>query len=299
MFARSSRPGLLLVAAAIVSGVALFGGVALGALGPLSDATSRSAEPPQGSSTVAKDGKGDRASELIAILDRLVANGTITAEQKDKILAALRAAGPARPDAKRFVGDVLEKAAKAIGLTVADLRKELAGSSLALVARAHGVARDTLVGRLVADANAAVDAALGAGKITTEQAQAIKARVPEAVANAVDRTWPEARSRPDRGVAGKAVIGDLFQSAAGAIGIDVATLKRELPGKSVAQIAQAHGVARDALIASLVTAAMKRIDDAAAAGKLTSDQAARLKQGLSQSIGAFVDRTVPARASKR
>lgn len=299
MFARLFRSKIALGTAAIISGVVLLGGVALGALGPTSALTPLSAQPSFDAATLAEDGRGDRAKALATILDRLVANGTITAEQKDKILAAVRDAAPAaRPNAKRFLGNVLENAARAIGISAGDLKRELAGSSFARVAQAHGVSRDTLVSRLTADANAAVDAALAAGRLTAEHAQSIKAHLPELIANAVDRTWPEARPRGDRGTAGKAILADLLQSAAQAIGIDSAVLKRELPGKSVAQVAQAHGVSRDTLVASMSAAATKRIDDAVAAGKLTADQASRLKAGLAQHIGTFVDRMVPARAAK-
>jgi hypothetical protein len=66
------------------------------------------------------------------------------------------------------------------------------------------------------------------------------------------------------------------------LGIDAATLKSRLEaGESLATIA---GAKKDALIAALVADETKQIDAAVTAGKLTADQAATLKSGLTAHV---------------
>ncbi len=66
------------------------------------------------------------------------------------------------------------------------------------------------------------------------------------------------------------------------LGIDATTLHSRLAaGESLATIA---GAKKDALIAALVADETKQIDAAVTAGKLTADQAAKLKAGLTAHI---------------
>ena len=66
------------------------------------------------------------------------------------------------------------------------------------------------------------------------------------------------------------------------LGIDASTLRSRLQaGETLAAIA---GAKKDALVAALVAEHTKRIDAAAAAGKLTADRAKSLKDGLTAHI---------------
>jgi hypothetical protein len=69
-----------------------------------------------------------------------------------------------------------------------------------------------------------------------------------------------------------------------AIGITPQELRQELPGKSVAQVAQAHGKNPDDVAMALTNAANQRIDQEVAAGTLTAEQAAQRKQTVDQAI---------------
>ncbi len=268
MFTRSLASKLTLGAAAVAAGGVVFGGIALAAFGGSPFATSAAVSPTVGAAPLAEDRKGDRLGTLARVLDGLLRNGTITAEQRDKIVAAIREA--AQQERGRGPNALLADAAKIIGISAGDLRKELAGKSLAQVAQAHGVSRDTLVQRLGADTK----------------------RSPELVARLVDHVW----SGPQRGERdGKAFVGDLFQEAAKAIGIRPADLKRELAGKSLAQVAQAHNVSRDALVQALTASSAARIDQARGDGKLGADQAAKLKARLAGLVTKLVDRVSPPR----
>ena len=273
------RSALAIAALAGVAAVALLGGAALAAgIGAL---PSRSSDGSVAEVAAAKDVES-------GVLRKLVQQGVITQDQADKIAAAFRDAAKGFQLKRDLAGD----AAQAIGISIADLRKALPGKSLSQVAAAHGVARDALVQKLVAAETARIDAALTANKITQQQADTLKAKLHDAVAKGVDRVFPEAKA-----VAAKlpAIAAGLDVDAAKTIGISGAQLKAELPGKTLAQVAQAHNVSRDALVQALTAAAAARIDGAASAGKLSADQAAKLKAMLPPTLARFVDRTHPAR----
>ncbi len=93
----------------------------------------------------------------------------------------------------------------------------------------------------------------------------------------------------------RAVLHQAAAVAAQAIGISVDQLKQELPNKSLAQVAQAHGKTPADVAAALKNAAHQRIDQAAAGGKLTADQAAQWKARADHRIDKLMNRVVPQR----
>ncbi len=145
-----------------------------------------------------------KVSELQKVLEGLVSNGTLNQTQADKVAATLKQArkehrehhhrrGHAR-DGLRPLGP--EAVAKAIGITVPQLRTELkAGVSVTSVAKAHGVDRGTLVSKLVADAEARLAKAVTDGKLTQAQADQRKASLPDRIGKEVDRIH---QPRPDK-----------------------------------------------------------------------------------------------------
>jgi hypothetical protein len=83
--------------------------------------------------------------------------------------------------------------------------------------------------------------------------------------------------------------------AAQAIGITPQQLRTELPGRSLAQVAQAHGKNPADVATALKNAANQRIDAEVAAGELTADQAAQRKQMVDQHIDQAMNEVVPVR----
>jgi DNA-binding transcriptional regulator YdaS (Cro superfamily) len=73
-----------------------------------------------------------------------------------------------------------------------------------------------------------------------------------------------------------------FTTAAQAIGISADQLRQELPGKSLAQVAQAHGKNPTDVANALKNAAHQRIDQAVSAGRLPADQATQQKTQVDQ-----------------
>jgi predicted DNA-binding protein (UPF0251 family) len=128
-----------------------------------------------------------------------------------------------------------------------------------------------------------VDAAVAAGRITKAEGDAAKARIQS-------NDFPLFGGlQRDLGHLG--FIGHL-EAAAGYIGITEAQLRTELEGgKSLAQVAKGHGKAVDGLIATLVTEAKKKLDDAVAAGRLTKAQETEMLSVLKDRITSIANST--------
>ena len=166
----------------------------------------------------------------------------------------------------------LTTAATYIGITEDALRTELqAGKSLADVAVAHGKTRDGLIAALTQAATAEIS-------------------------TLVDTKNPFPAGGPAGPGRGVRVEGNELATAATYLGTTEADLRTKLQGgQTLAQIAAATaGKSRDALIQALVADATKNIDAAQAAGKITADQATKIKTDLTQRITQEVDETRPA-----
>jgi hypothetical protein len=89
-------------------------------------------------------------------------------------------------------GRHLEAAAAAIGIEVDALREALdGGQTIAQVAESNGVAVQTVVDALVADASAHIDEAVANGRLTQEEADAKKAELQERITARVNGERPE------------------------------------------------------------------------------------------------------------
>jgi hypothetical protein len=83
--------------------------------------------------------------------------------------------------------------------------------------------------------------------------------------------------------------GGALTAAAQAIGISVDQLRTELPGKSLAQVAQAHSKTAADVATAMKNAAHQRIDQDVAAGRLTAAEATQRKQQVAQRIDQQVN----------
>lgn len=151
-----------------------------------------------GSAPTAEAGAGEAGDRLQAITDALadlVADGTITQDQADKVAAALdesdalRPGGPGGPGGHGGMVPLdLDAAADAVGLTPEELRDALAteGTTLADVAEEQGVETSTLVDALVAAGEDRIEQAVTDGRLTQEQAEELREALPERVAAAIE-----------------------------------------------------------------------------------------------------------------
>jgi polyhydroxyalkanoate synthesis regulator phasin len=150
-----------------------------------------------------------------------------------------------------------------------------------------------------------VDAQVTAGKLTQEQADAIKKRIE-------DGTQPifggpgfggpgkhfghgGPRSGHGRGFGGHALAAGVEELAT-YLGLKPEELRTQLKsGKSLADIATAQGKTVDGLKTAITDAVTKRLDAAVTAGKLTKEQEQKLLEGLTTHLDDFVNGVHKAR----
>ena len=149
---------------------------------------------PAAPAPAAKPAKNDWAK---ATLDKLVADGTITQAQADKVLAALEAARPAKGPGHGGPGrggfGKLDAAASVLGMSVEDLRSALqGGKSLAAVAGEKGINVAKVVDALLAELKTHLAEHVSSGKNTQAE---------------VDQMLADARTRIEAFVNGTAPAG--------------------------------------------------------------------------------------------
>jgi len=182
-------------------------------------------------------------------------------------------------------GADLDVAAKALGISADDLRKELqGGKSIADVAKAKGV-----------DKQKVVDALVAAGE---KQLADAKAKLPERVADLVDGKFPAGGPGGPGGFGGGGRggpgRGQDLAVAAKAIGVTEDALRADLQdGKTIADVAKAKGVSEQKVIDALVADAKAKLAAAVKSGKLTQAQADERSSKLADRIKDQVEETHP------
>lgn len=153
--------------------------------------------------------------DVQTVIDALVANAT---ERLDELEASLPErmtelvnkeglgghegpgrGGPGGPGGHHLLGDRLDAAADAIGITTDELRTALEdGSSIAEVAAAHGVDVQTVIDAMVAEATTQIDAAVADGKLDATRAEEMKSTLVERITAHVNRERPARGQEPSR-----------------------------------------------------------------------------------------------------
>ena len=159
---------------------------------------------------------------------------------------------------------VLAGGSVAVAATTTTDRKAEEQALLADAAKRLGVTDDQLRSALTAAEDARLAAAVKAGTLTQEQADAIKARrAAEGTVLALGHGGPGGRGGPHF----------LLEDAAKAIGITEASLKTQLRnGKTLTQIAQAKNKTLAEVKAAVRKTAIARLDADLKANKLTKTQ---------------------------
>lgn len=139
----------------------------------------------------------DRAGRIATALKGLVTDGTLTQAQADTVASTLASTLPEHGPGGhgRRGGKLLEPAATALGMSVADLRAALeSGKSLAAVAESKGISKATLISKLVAAAEEHLAADVKAGRLTQAQADQRKAELRARITERVEQVGPPARA---------------------------------------------------------------------------------------------------------
>jgi hypothetical protein len=199
-------------------------------------------------------------------------------------------------------GEDLTAAATAIGISADQLRTELNGKSLAQVAQAHSKTAADVATALKNAAHTRIDQAVTAGRLTAAQAATQKTAVDQRIDQQVNEVkQPGGKGGPGGPGAPGGFGRGGFDSAAAAtaIGIPADQLRTELQGKSLAQVAQAHGKTATDVATALKNAAHTRIDQAVTAGRVTAADAATQKTAVDQRIDQLVNQVLPQRGPGR
>src|ERR1700730_1300267 len=190
-------------------------------------------------------------------------------------------------------GASLQVVAKDLNMTAAELKTALqGGQSIAALATSKNVDPQKIINDLVADATTRIDAAVSSGKITAAQAAKMKANLTAGITAFVNGT----RMPKVPGVTGTAVprLGakPSLDVVAKDLNMTPAELKTALQGgQSIAALAKSKNVDPQKIINDLAADATTRIDAAVSSGKITADQATKMKANLTAGITAFVNGT--------
>lgn len=258
--------------------------------------------------------------KLEEILDKLVAEGRLTATQREAILAAVKQAtdkSEEKRPAQSWKGHLegyVKAAATFLGMTEKDLLAALReGKSLAELATAKGKTRGALIAAISAQANAKVDEAIAANKMTVGQGAEAKAQIAEHAAKLVDakhepkvdkdkdkdkKDKKDGKEHDQRRVDVHSLIGNAQRSALAYLGITEKALQEQLrAGKSLAEIAAAtSGKTREGLAQAVVAPGLAKIDALKSSGKLTDEQAAKAKAQLAEAVVKIVDAKTKVKA---
>jgi hypothetical protein len=152
--------------------------------------------------------------------------------------------------------------------------------------------RGTTVAQLTADLEARVLARIAAaekaGRITSERAAKLRERVARA---SLCRARLAARHR-----AGARLVGHgLLRAAAVYLGLDREELRTQLPGTSLAALAEKQGKSVSALAAAMVAPAEARLARAVANGRITKARADAVLERLERAAGRLAQHVFPRR----
>jgi hypothetical protein len=179
-------------------------------------------------------------------------------------------------------GVLLKAAAQYLQVDRAELVKDVrAGQTLAQIATTRGKTVDGLEAAMVAAVKTKLDAAVSAGKLSATEEQAKLARAQKLVDRLVHAKLTGHRSGKAR----------LLGLAAKYIGVTPKVLGAELKGKSLAQVATAHGKTVSGLKDALLKPFKARLDKAVAAGRISSAEAQAKLARISAKLDEVINKT--------
>jgi UDP-N-acetylmuramate-alanine ligase len=194
-------------------------------------------------------------------------------------------AGTASGGKRHGQGSLLKAAAQYIGVSRAELVKDArAGQTLAQMATSHGKTVAGLKAAMLSAVKARLDAAVTGGKVTSAQAQAKLARAGTLIDRLVNAkiTGPKQRAGKSR----------LLNVSARYLGLAPTALAAELKaGKSLAQVATAHGKTAAGLKEALLKPIKTKLDKAVASGRITAAQAQARLTKVSTRLDRLISRT--------
>jgi len=153
---------------------------------------------------------------------------------------------------------------------------------LAKIAARHGIGVAELQARIEARLLARIEAAERSGRIGAEQAATLRARVRTGSICAAFEHAPARRAA--RGA---------LAAAAEFLGLSKAELRAQLPGTSLAALAERQGKSVTDLKAAMLAPAKERLAAAVAAGRITQERSALVLARLEKLVDRLAQRVFP------
>lgn len=171
-------------------------------------------------------------------------------------------------------GQLPEGIAKIFGSDRAGIQKQLqAGKTLAQIASEKGLDTKNLTKKIEVILDQRLDKAVKDGKLTKEKAAALKKKNADKASSIVNDKWLGRGHKHELGA-----FQGVKQQIQTSLGIDSDTLKKQLhAGQSLAELAQAKGISGQDLSNKIKEKVFANIDQALQEGKLSSDEAAKMK----------------------
>lgn len=167
---------------------------------------------------------------------------------------------------------------------VADLK---AGQSLAQIATAQGKTADGLVAAVLAPAKLRLDAAVAAGRLTSDQETAFLTKLQTALTTIVNRV-PKARVAHVHPV--RVAMAAILKPALTYLQLDFRGLVTQLrSGKTLADVAVAQGKTAAGLVDAVVASVKTQLDARVTAGKLTAAQETTFLATLQTNVAKLVN----------
>jgi hypothetical protein len=153
---------------------------------------------------------------------------------------------------------------------------------LAKIAEKRGVSVEQLQADLKVRLLARIDAAEKAGRISSQRATALRTRVSEG-------TLCAGRQH----VRARVAVRGMLRAAAGFLGLDREELRAQLPGNSLAGLAEKQGKSVSALEAAMIAPARERLAEAVTDGKITQARADAVLERLETAAERLATRAFP------
>jgi hypothetical protein len=154
---------------------------------------------------------------------------------------------------------------------------------VARIAERRGVTVEQLTADAKARLLARIDAAEKAGRISSERAAKLRERVTEGSLCGGARHHAQARL----------ALHGMLRAAAGFLGLDREELREQLPGTSLAALAEKQGKSVSALEAAMIAPAKQRLAKAVADGKLTQARADAVLERLENAADRLANHVFP------
>ncbi|MFQ5399928.1 MAG: hypothetical protein ACE5E7_10045 [Anaerolineae bacterium] len=193
----------------------------------------------------------------------------------------------------------LETVARELGMSVEEMRAELAtGKSIADLAAEQGIDVQTIVDAVIEAGSAHLDAAVEAGDLTQEQADAIREQMPDRIETLISRTFDNGgpgqhgehgRFGKGRPGFGPQLEGSLLSVTAEQLDMSVEEVRNALQeGASIADLVAEQGVDVQAIIDATLEARQTALANAVDSGQMTQEQAdtilANMAEGLQNRV---------------